>query len=80
LLDELHGMARQRHIPPCWFAMIYMNLGEIDRAMEWLETAFQARDVYLVHLKASPMFDLVRGDARYPNLLQRMNFPQKEDP
>lgn len=45
LLNELHGVARQRHIPPCWFAMIYMNLGEIDRAMEWLETAFQARDV-----------------------------------
>lgn len=78
LLDELHGLARQRHIPPCWFATIYMNLGDRDRAFEWLETAYRTRDAYLVHLQASPQFDPVRGDARFANLLQRMNFPPPE--
>lgn len=80
LLKELQGVARQRHIPPCWFAMIHMHLGELDRAMEWLDTAFKTRDVYLVHLKVSPLFDPVRGDPRYPDLLRRMNFPPDDHP
>jgi hypothetical protein len=60
--------------------MIYMNLGDLDRAVTWLETAFRMRDSYLVHLKVNPLFDAIRGDARYPDLLRRMNFPPPENP
>jgi TolB-like protein/DNA-binding winged helix-turn-helix (wHTH) protein/Tfp pilus assembly protein PilF len=80
LLDELHGRATLRHIPPSWFAMIYMNLGDVDRAVQWLETAFRTRDVYLVQLGVGPQFDPIRGDARYAALLRRMNFPEPEKP
>lgn len=79
LLAELLDLARKRHLPPSWFAMIYMNLGDSERAFEWLDKAFQARDGYLVHLKVSPLYDRVRGDRRFSNLLQRMNFPQYDD-
>jgi hypothetical protein len=48
--------------------------------LRWLERAFQARDVYLVHLKVSPLYDLVRGDLRFQDLLRRMNFPPQDDP
>lgn len=79
LLGEVQGLARQRHVPPTWIATIHMSLGDLDRAMASLETAFEARDVYLVHQKVSPDFDPVRGDARYQDLLRRMRFPAQAD-
>jgi hypothetical protein len=65
-------------VPPCWFSMIHMELGELDRAFEWLEKAYAVRDGYLVHMKVSPQFDAVRGDPRFQDLLGRMNFPASE--
>ena len=78
LLDELHGMGSNRYIPPSWFALIHMNLGEMDRAFEWLDRALEARALYLLHLKVSPLYDPVRGDPRYQDLVLRMNFPQRD--
>lgn len=80
LLDELRAVAEQRHVPPCWLAIIHMSLGDADRAMEWLEIAFKTRDVYLMQMKVSPLFDGIRADPRYPGLLRRMKFPQTPDP
>lgn len=79
LLDELHAVAKQRHIPPSWFAFISMNLGETDRALRWLEAALQERDPYLLQAKVSPMYDAVRGDARFQDLLRRLNLPGRQD-
>jgi TolB-like protein/DNA-binding winged helix-turn-helix (wHTH) protein/tetratricopeptide (TPR) repeat protein len=78
LLDELDGLARQRHVPASWFAGIHVSLGEIDRAVEWLETGFRARDAYLVQLQVNPAYDPIRGDARYHDLVRRMKFPNPE--
>jgi tetratricopeptide (TPR) repeat protein len=76
LLDELYEAARRRYVPPVWFARVHMALGDRDLAFEWMEKGFQARDGSLVHLKVSPIFDRIRGDARFPDLLRRMNFPR----
>jgi serine/threonine-protein kinase len=76
LLDELYEAARRRYVPPVWFARVHMALGDRDLAFEWLEKGFRAHDGSLVHLKVSPIFDEIRGDARFPDLLRRMNFPQ----
>jgi TolB-like protein/DNA-binding winged helix-turn-helix (wHTH) protein/tetratricopeptide (TPR) repeat protein len=78
LLTELQALAKRRYVPPCWFSMIHMELGELDRAFEWLEKAYAVRDGYLVHMKVSPQFDAVRGDPRFQDLLGRMNFPASE--
>jgi TolB-like protein/DNA-binding winged helix-turn-helix (wHTH) protein/Tfp pilus assembly protein PilF len=75
LLDELKDIGQQRHVPPTWFAMIHILLKEPNLALDWLERAFVARDTYLVHLKVSPIFDSLREEARFQDLLRRMNFP-----
>jgi DNA-binding winged helix-turn-helix (wHTH) protein/tetratricopeptide (TPR) repeat protein len=75
LLKEVQGLARTRHIPPTWFAMIYMNLGDIDRAFEWLDRAVAARDGYALQLKVSPLYDPLRSDPRFAELLQRIRLP-----
>jgi hypothetical protein len=51
------------------------RLGDEDRVFEWLEKAYEKRARTLVRLKVEPELDHLRSDARFENLLQRMNFP-----
>lgn len=52
---------------------IYIGLGETDLAFKWLEQAYQERLWYLALLAVDPLFDRLRGDARFTDLVRRMN-------
>ena len=53
-------------------AMIYGGLGESDQAFAWLNKAYDDRDALLVFLQVEPVFDGLRSDARFDQLLQRV--------
>jgi len=71
-LDYERERAKREHVEPAQFAIIYAHLGEKDEAFEWLEKAFEEREV-LRGLKVSPDFDPLRSDPRFQDLLRRMN-------
>ena len=48
-----------------------MALGEKDRAFELLGEAVDRKEVYLF-LKVAPLYDPLRSDARFAQLLRRM--------
>ena len=56
-------------------AQVYAWQGEVDRAFEWLESAYQHHDAGLSYLKYDPLLRKVRADARYAALLKKMNLP-----
>ena len=56
-------------------ALVYAGLQENDKAFEWLENAFQARDKGLTYLKIDPCLDPLRSDARFALLVQRVGIP-----
>jgi len=56
-------------------ATLYIYAGEKDRALDWLEIAFQERMQDLVYLNVYPKWDPLRDDPRFQDLLRRMNFP-----
>ena len=60
-------------IPFTYLARIYAGIGEKDRAFEWLERAYDERIWLLGMLAADPMFDPLRSDPRYTDLIRRMN-------
>ncbi len=74
LLGKLQRLSQQRYVAPTTFAVIFAALGETDRAFEWLERAWAARDFLLVLAGVEPMFDPLRGDPRFDALLARMEF------
>ena len=75
-LEELKERAKRTHVLPYDIAVIYVGLGEKDRAFEWLEKAFAERDEDLLYLKVDPVLDSLRSDPRFADLLRRVGFPQ----
>jgi len=71
-LGELKAMAEKGHVPPLYFAPIYVGLGDGDQAMRWLEKAYEERIDYLVFLNVEPMSDPLRSDPRFQQLLHRI--------
>jgi len=74
VLRTLEQGSREWYVPPSGLALVYAGLGERDRAFEWLEKAFTARDVYLVFLPVDPRWDTLRADPRLAALVARCGF------
>ena len=59
-------------VSPAELAILYGNLGELDRAFSELEKAYAAHDLQLQYLKVSVGFEPLRSDPRFQDLLQRI--------
>lgn len=75
-LAELEAVAQRRYSSPVRIACIYVGLGDKERAFEWLEKGFTGRSDHLTQLKMDPMFDSLRADPRFADLLRRVGFTQ----
>jgi DNA-binding winged helix-turn-helix (wHTH) protein/TolB-like protein/cytochrome c-type biogenesis protein CcmH/NrfG len=74
VLKELDDLSAQnRYVSSFAQTTIYIGLGETDLAFKWLEQAYQERLWYLALLAVDPLFDRLRGDARFTDLVRRMN-------
>jgi TolB-like protein/tetratricopeptide (TPR) repeat protein len=71
-LDKLSELSKQKYVAAVWRAKVYAGLGEKDKAFEWLEKAFENRSVVSVgFIKTNPIFDSLRSDPRFVDLLRR---------
>lgn len=58
---------------PRWFlAIIWVGLNDKERALQALEQAFGDREPCLVSLKVEPIFDPVRDDNRFTDMVRRV--------
>jgi pentatricopeptide repeat protein len=76
VLDELTRRREAGYIPAAAFVNAYLGLGDYERALEWLDRAFDERSNIVLNLKVHPFFDPLRNDPRYAALQLRMNFPK----
>src|SRR5262249_6452874 len=53
-------------------ASLYVQLGEKDKAFEWLNKSLDAHSIQFTYLIAGARFDSIRADPRYAALLQRV--------
>jgi Tfp pilus assembly protein PilF len=74
-LELLKNQAKERYVPPFFFALLYARLGDTDQAFQWLEKGYEARDGFVHYLKVQPVFDNLRSDPRYADLVRRIGLP-----
>ncbi len=77
MLDEVtKASATGTNVSPYSIAGIYAALGQSEPAFEWLNKAYEQRDLQLVSLKVAPTLDNVRSDPRFTDLVRRVGLPQ----
>jgi hypothetical protein len=67
-----------RYESPLTRALVHAACSEMDAAYECARRAIDERDPLLMYLEVHPMFDLLRSDSRYPDLVRRMNLPARD--
>ncbi|HEY8716418.1 MAG TPA: hypothetical protein VIM00_13635, partial [Candidatus Acidoferrum sp.] len=75
ILDSLSNLAKQKYIAPYFFAGIHADLGEEDRAMEFLEQSYAEHSHWLIYLHLDPSMDSLRLNPRFQDLSSRVGLP-----
>lgn len=68
----METLARQKYVAPIFIGIVYDALGERDTEFKWYDKAYDDRSEYLLWLTLDPIFDEVRGDPRFADLVKRV--------
>jgi serine/threonine-protein kinase len=71
ILDSLLAERQRRYLPASILGVAYEALGDLERAFEWLQRAYDESDAVLLLLSAGPYFDGLRRDERFQTLVAR---------
>jgi len=71
ILEALFGLTRQRYVSPFDFGVLCAGLDDRDASLQWFEEAFHER-VWRMSELTMPMFDGLRSEARWRNLVRRI--------
>lgn len=72
ILTELNEMSRQMYVSSYDLAILYVGLGDKEQALEQLAKAYEDRAGWIIYLKVEPIFDPIRSDPRFNDLIVRM--------
>jgi TolB-like protein/Flp pilus assembly protein TadD/predicted Ser/Thr protein kinase len=69
---ELEQLSRTRYVPQIYSALIYIGIGDKDRAFQFLEKSYDERSEWMTQLNCEPEFAPLRSDPRFQALAQRV--------
>jgi TolB-like protein/Tfp pilus assembly protein PilF len=72
MLDKMQNISKHRYVSPYWTALIYVGLGDKDEAFRQLEKAFDDRYFLMIWIDSDPLFDNIRSDKRFSDLVKRI--------
>jgi adenylate cyclase len=72
MIGELNQMSAQRYVSPFCTALIYLGLGDKERALDGLEAAYEARSQWMVGLKIDNVYDPLRSEPRFIGMLKKV--------
>jgi tetratricopeptide (TPR) repeat protein len=73
ILARLNEEAKSRYVAPYAVALVFLGLGENERALDELERAYETGDTnYLFIIKVDPLLDQLRGQPRFEALAEKI--------
>lgn len=79
-VTRLERMRSTEYVPALYIALVYVGLGEKDKAFQWLDTAYDEHCEYLVYLPTEPLADPLRDDPRFPRFIGRLGLKVQPTP
>ena len=71
ILERFKTLQQKRYVSPLYFAIAYSGLNDRDQAIEYLNKAYESRHPGLVLIRIDPLFDRLRSDDRFKQLVRR---------
>ena len=75
VLSELQVRANREHVSPLYPAIIHTGLGDKDLAFSELDAAVEERATNVLAIKVAALFDPLRSDPRFADLIRRVGLP-----
>jgi len=73
ILRDFEILAKQRYVSPAASMVVYLGLGEKEKALEWLEKCYADRDTQCWFLKVDPLYDSLRNEPRFQAVLKEVS-------
>jgi TolB-like protein/Tfp pilus assembly protein PilF len=61
------------YVTPWQIATLYTRASQKEKALIWLQKAYEIHDANMPYIRVDPIFDILKGDPRFSNLLKKMN-------
>ncbi|HKS76158.1 MAG TPA: tetratricopeptide repeat protein, partial [Terriglobales bacterium] len=74
-LNALTERSKGTYIEPGWVAMVWVALGNSDRAMELLERDYQLHSSFLMFVGSYPAFAPLHAKPQFRSLMHRVGLP-----
>ena len=75
-LQEIFEQGKRQYLSFYQLALVYVYQNKKQKALDALEHAFDDREGWLIWLKTEPALDPLRREARFQNLLEKINPPR----
>jgi DNA-binding winged helix-turn-helix (wHTH) protein/tetratricopeptide (TPR) repeat protein len=62
------------YVNPYFFSTIYLGMGDLDQAFDWLERAYEMKSTFIISIPTEPKWQPVQSDPRYQAILTRIGF------
>ena len=72
VLDNILERAEKQYVPPSQIAILMCGLGQYDQALEQIEEAFLAHDLWISWVHFTSMADPIKDDPRYVSLIDSL--------
>jgi serine/threonine-protein kinase len=72
ILSSLEELSSTRYVSPITFVFIFAALGEHEKALNYLERAYEVHDTWLSYVSVYPAFQPLRQYERFNKILHRL--------
>jgi serine/threonine protein kinase/tetratricopeptide (TPR) repeat protein len=72
ILQELLAMRQTKYGSSYCIGEIFLGLGQVDHALDWLERACNERATWMIFLKVNPIFERLHVEPRFGEILKRI--------
>jgi len=79
IADEMKELSRQRYVPAYNLSFIYAGLDQKDEAFKWLDKAYETHSG-LSLMPVETVFDNLRNDPRFTQLMEKLKIPKPAKP